>query len=266
MKPVGVFPFGQPINTVTQSSRGPRRVFVLGVYGSAVHARWIGTDRKTRIMALAVASEPEIFWTGAGVDDLIRKVAIPEEAGRLTPAAPRMNGPSGRALDEHYLKPLGIARSEAWLCDLVPHSCMNERQFRAIDRDYLPLMRKLNLPEVVWPREPRYEADWQGLVDRRRRDQIASEIAEASPEVLVTLGDAPLRRFTRHFGTRSSLAAYRREYGRLHEATIAGCRLQLLPLAHPRQVAQLGVSSPEWAELHGDWTATLASGLLGNDA
>ena len=266
VKHVGVFPFGQPIDTVTQSSRGARRVFVLGVYGSAVHAQWIGTDHTTRILALAVASEPQIFWTGDGVDDLIRKVAIPEEAGRLKPAAPRMNGPSGRALDEHYLKPLGIARSEAWLCDLVPHSCMDERQSRAIDRAYLPLMRKLDLPEVVWPRKPRSEADWQGLVDRRRRDQIASEVAEASPEVLVTLGDAPLRRFTRYFGTRSSLAACGHEYGRLHEATIAGCRLQLLPLAHPRQVAQLGVSSPKWTELHRNWTASLASGLLGTDA
>ena len=213
MKHVGVFPFGQPIVTVTQSSRGPRRVFFLGVYGSAVHAQWIGTDHTTRIKALAAASEPEIFWTGDGVDDPIRKVAIPEEAGRLKPAAPGVNGQSGRALDERCLKPLGIARSEAWLCDLVPHSCMNKRQSLAIVRAYLPLMRKLDLPEVVWPREPRSEADWQELVDRRRRDQIASEVAEASPEVLVTLGDAPLRRFTRYFGTPSTLAACGHEYG-----------------------------------------------------
>ncbi len=223
MKHVGVFPFGQPIETVTQASLGPRRVFVLGVYGSAVHAWWTGTDGKTQIKALAIASEPEIFWTGHGVDDLVRQVPIPEEVGRLKPAAPDMNGPSGRVLDEHYLQPLGIARSEAWLCDLVPHSCMNQRQSRAIDRAYVPLMRKLDLPEVIWPTKPRSEADWQELVDRRRRDQIASEVAEASPEILITLGDAPLRWFTRYFGTRSRLAAYRNEYGQLHEATIAGC-------------------------------------------
>ena len=60
---IGSFPSGQPIRKVTQTDRLPKRVFVLGVYASAVHARWIGQDGKTRIAALAVASEPEIFLT-----------------------------------------------------------------------------------------------------------------------------------------------------------------------------------------------------------
>ena len=130
-------------------------------------------------------------------------------------------------------------------------------------------MRALDLPEVLWPRAPKSEADWRDLVDSERREEVASEVAEASPEILVTLGDAPLRRFGRCFGTRSSLAAYGRcrdEYGRLHEATIAGHQLQLLPLAHPRQVVQLGRSSPKWTELHRDWIATHAPSLLGKVA
>ena len=269
MTHVGIFPFGQPINTLTQLNRGPRRVFVLGVYASAVHARWIGADRKTRIKALAVASEPEIFRTGHGAAELIRQVSIRKEAGYLRPAAPSLNGPSGRGLDEHYLKPLRIARADTWLCDLVPHSCMNDGQCRAIDRAYRPLMRALDLPEVLWPRAPKSEADWRGLVDSERMDGVASEVAEASPEILVTLGDAPLRRFGRCFGTRSSLAAYGRsrdEYGRLHGATIAGHQMQLLPLAHPRQVVQLGRSSPEWTELHRHWIAAHAPSLCGKIA
>jgi hypothetical protein len=60
---IGSFPSGQPIRKVTQTDRLPKRVFVLGVYASAMHARWIGQDGKTRIAALAVASEPEIFLT-----------------------------------------------------------------------------------------------------------------------------------------------------------------------------------------------------------
>lgn len=266
MTHVGVFPFGQPVKTVTQLSREPRHVFILGAYGSAVHARWVGADGKTCIQALAVASEPEIFWTGHRASELIQQVAIPEEAGCLKPAAPRLNGPSGKALDEYYLKPLGTTRAEAWLCDLVPHSCMNEGQSRALDRAYLPLVRELDLPEVVWPRAPSSKAEWLGLVDWRRRDQIASELEEASPEVLITLGDYPLRWFTRRFGTLTSLAAYGHDYGRLLEATIAGCRLLLLPLAHPHQVAQLGRSSRKWAELHRDWMAAHASSLLGRVA
>ena len=38
------FPFGQPVRRVEQQDRAPKRVFVLGVYASAVHARWIDVD------------------------------------------------------------------------------------------------------------------------------------------------------------------------------------------------------------------------------
>lgn len=265
MTQIGVFPFGQPIATLTQRERGPRRVFVLGVYASAVHARWIGADGRTRISALGVASEPEIFWTGLGADEMIRHVAIREDAGYLESAGLTLNGPTGRALDELYLEPLGITRRDAWLCDLVPHSCMNGEQSRAIERAYRPLMSAVSLPEVNWPRVPTSANDWQKLVDRRRKEQILSEVKEASPEILVTLGDLPLRWFTQFFGTRPRLAEYGGsgdDYGRLHKATIGGHRLQLLPLTHPRQAARLGPSSPQWATLHRDWVANRAPGLF----
>lgn len=43
---VGTYPFGSPLHPVVQTDRGPKKVFVLGVYASAVHARWIGSDGK----------------------------------------------------------------------------------------------------------------------------------------------------------------------------------------------------------------------------
>ena len=45
----GTFPFGEPLRPVVQLDRGPKDVFVLGVFSNAVHARWIGPDGKTRI-------------------------------------------------------------------------------------------------------------------------------------------------------------------------------------------------------------------------
>ena len=51
---VAVFPFGQPLSIVKQEDRTPKEIFVLGVYASAVHARWIGIDGKVKINALAV--------------------------------------------------------------------------------------------------------------------------------------------------------------------------------------------------------------------
>lgn len=35
------FPFGEELKPVLQQDRTPKKVFVLGVYASAVHARWV---------------------------------------------------------------------------------------------------------------------------------------------------------------------------------------------------------------------------------
>ena len=59
-----IYPFGSKLKPVMQKDRSSKKVFVLGVYASAVHARWYGPDGKIRVRALAVASEPEIFWQG----------------------------------------------------------------------------------------------------------------------------------------------------------------------------------------------------------
>ena len=56
VKPIGTYPFGSPLHPVLQTDRTPRKVFVLGVYASAVHARWVSPEGKTLVTALAVAS------------------------------------------------------------------------------------------------------------------------------------------------------------------------------------------------------------------
>jgi hypothetical protein len=134
---LGKFPFGQPVRKVVQTDRSPKKVFVLGVYASAVHAQWIREDGKTRIKALAVASEPCIFWRGENAESIIQQIDIPPELGRLELADQQFNGPSGRALDSTILHPMNLDRSDAWFCDLVPHSCINPAQSRAIEREGL---------------------------------------------------------------------------------------------------------------------------------
>lgn len=260
MDDVGTFPFGQPVLRLVQRDRTKKRVFVLGVYASAVHARWMGADGRQRIGAVAVASEPEIFWRGS--DDaaraIISAIELPSEAGSLVPANPRLNGPSGKALDELFLRPLGLARDDAWLCDLVPYSCMNEKQSLALKREYDPLKRTLGLPAYDWPSLP------SELADERRRAEIEGELMDSGARVVVTLGDLPLKWFTRHYGTESALSKYGQtpnEYGRLHSFQIAGRDMQLLPLVHPRQAARLGSHSPVWAALHEQWAAKPPAGV-----
>ena len=62
--PNAQFPFGEPLRILRQQDRTPKKVFVLGVYASAVHAIWYSPEGKILCKALAVASEPEIFWNG----------------------------------------------------------------------------------------------------------------------------------------------------------------------------------------------------------
>lgn len=70
MIPIYHFPFGSQLKKVEQRNRTPKEIFVLGVYSSAVHAKWIAPDGKQKIGALAVASEPEIFWRGENAEEI----------------------------------------------------------------------------------------------------------------------------------------------------------------------------------------------------
>ena len=258
---VGTFPFGQPIVRLVHRDRTKKRVFVLGVYASAVHARWVGEDGRQKIGAIAVASEPEIFWRGNqhAAQEIVSAIRLPAGAGRLAPASAQLNGPSGKALDQLFLEPLGDrAREDAWLCDLVPHSCMNEKQALALRREYDPLRASLGLPAYDWPLLP------GELADGRRRAEIEGELLESGAEIMITLGDLPLRWFTQYHGTAAKLLAYGQtapEYGRLHRISIAGRKLHLLPLVHPRQAARLGSYSAGWAGVHDAWIASRPSGL-----
>lgn len=83
---IGTFPFGQEVQKVVQEERSSKRVFVLGVYASAVHARWVNLQGKTLIKAMAVASEPYIFWRGDNAEERIREIQIPYQLGKLEAA------------------------------------------------------------------------------------------------------------------------------------------------------------------------------------
>lgn len=255
MESVGIFPFGQPIYPVVQKDRSKKRVFVLGVYASAVHARWIGENGKRKISAVAVTSEPEIFWRGSPEEaqTCITKIKLPAGAGWLMPATSQLNGPSGRALDERILQPLKLSRDDAWLCDLVPYSCMNEKQEAALKREkYEPSHNSLGLPRYDWPRLPD-EKEW---ADSGCRTAIERELEDSGAKIVITLGDQPLKWFTKYHGSESALSAYgktRTTYGQLQPLTIGGRKLRLLPLVHPRQAGRLGSHSTDWANLHDAW-------------
>jgi len=247
MNQIGIFPFGKEVKKIEQVERSRKKAFVLGVYASAVHAKWENLQGKTVIKAMAVASEPYIFWRGENAEEIVSTIQIPHQLGRLVAAEKQFNGPSGVALDELILKPLGLERVDTWLCDLVPYSCMNPSQQKALEREYYPIIEKYDLPFPTIPKVP------HKLSDDERRQAILEELEESGAEELILLGDKPIQWFLRYYDKRWMRLSDFQHYGKRHTTEFSGKKYQVLPLAHPRQIAQLGRSTRKWFEVHQEW-------------
>lgn len=248
------FPFGKKLEKVQQKDRTPKKAFVLGVYASAVHARWVDKNRKQKVAALAVASEPEIFWRGDTPESIISKIKVPEQLGKLiVPTDKRLNGPSGRALDDYFLKPLGLTRETVWLCDLLPESRVNEKQKSALKKFYTPeIVKEYGLTPASVPDFNEKELD-----SPLRRQEILGELEASQAETLILLGDLPINWFLRFHDKRftklSKFGDSPDTYGHGHEITINGKKYNVIPLCHPRQAGRLGSANAKWGKLHDEW-------------
>ena len=246
------FPFGQEVHPLVQEDRSPKKVFVLGVYASAVHARW-KKDGQVICQALAVASEPRIFWDGDPEEAkaIINSVNMPKELGALEPASRQLNGPSAKVLDENILAPLGFSREDAWLCDCLPETRINPSQAKAIREKYVPLMEAYGLNPVTIPARP------SAFCSRERSQEITEELLESQAELLVLLGDIPIAQYLKKVADvpYASLGEYveRYGYGNPTDITIGGKAMKVLPLAHPRQIGALGAHSERWFLEHKNW-------------
>lgn len=255
-EPVYQFPFGQILTKVEQRDKTPKKAFVLGVYASAVHAKWVDKNGKQKVSALAVASEPSIFWTGDNAEEVISSIEVPEQLGKLTvPTDKRLNGPSGRALDNLFLQPLHLSRQDTWLCDLLPQSRVNEQQRKAIDTHYNDaVIEQYKLPKATVPNFDKAE-----LNSKIRREEIFKELEASQADTLILLGDLPIYWFLRFYSDErftklSEFGETNGTYGKPHQLKINGKHYNVVALCHPRQADRLGSSSPKWGQLHDYWT------------
>jgi hypothetical protein len=246
------FPFGQELVPLRQEDKSSKKVFVLGVYASAVHARW-KKDGKVICQAMAVASEPRIFWDGniEEAKKIIANVNIPKELGVLEPASRQLNGPSAKVLDENILAPLGFTRADAWLCDCLPETRINPSQAKALREKYNPLIEEYGLNPVTIPARP------SAFCDQKRSEEITQELMQSEAELLVLLGDIPIEQYLKKVADvpYSTLGEYvdLYGYGNPTETIICGKSIKVLPLAHPRQIGALGAHSERWNLAHKEW-------------
>ena len=246
------YPFGEKVQRLIQKDRSAKHVFVLGVYASAVHAKW-KKGNKVICQALAVASEPRIFWDGNPEEakQIIDGIKIPAELGELIPASSQLNGPSAKVLDKQILAPLGFTRNDAWLCDLLPETRINPSQEKAIRERYTPLIEKYNLNPVTIPKRPTV------FCDEERAAEITDELMESQAPLLVLLGDIPISQYLNRVTDIdfSSLQEFteRYGYGNTFSVQIRDKVIKVLPLAHPRQIGALGTHNEKWYLLHKEW-------------
>jgi len=246
------FPFGEPVRRLSQIDRSPKSVFVLGVYASAVHAKWLH-DGATVCQALAIASEPYIFWDGNldEASEIISRIKIPPAVGKLTVPNKNLNGPSSKVLTDNILKPLSLTRHDAWLCDLLPESRLNPNQLRVIQARYNPLIEFYGLNEVTVP------AETGQFCDNNRCLEIVQEISESQADTLILLGDMPIKQFLSRICILDfkNLQEFTRRYGygQPIELPIGGKVMKVMPIAHPRQIGGLGHSSDFWKQEHQTW-------------
>lgn len=246
------YPFGEIVQPLIQQDRTPKKVFVLGVYASAVHARW-KRGNKIVCQALAVASEPRIFWDGNQEEakQIISRIRIPKELGILEPASSHLNGPSAKVLDEHILSPLSFTREDAWLCDLLPETRLNRSQVEVIKKKYEPWIEQYGLNAVTIPNRPTV------FCDLKRCNEILNELKESQADLLVLLGDIPIKQFLNRITQvgYSSLQEYVDlfGYGNESKVEIENRIISVLPLAHPRQIGGLGGYNKKWKQAHWNW-------------
>ena len=245
------FPFGKKLTKVQQkNTTSNKEVFVLGVYASAVHAKWLDKDGNIKVQALAIASEPEIFWRGEDAGKIISDIYVPAELGRLEIANKNLNGPSGVALDELFLKPLGFSREQAWLCDLLPESRVNINQKKAVNiYNQIVQTNKFDLPIATIPD---FDVNELKINAEKRKVDILEELEISGAKTIILLGDLPIQWFLKYFDKRKRLSDFE-GYGRKHNIEINNITYSVIPLCHPRNAARLGAFSMKWAKLHDEW-------------
>ncbi|WP_345204001.1 hypothetical protein [Fodinibacter luteus] len=225
------------------------RAFVLGAYPSALHVEWTPPPPLgRRIAALPVDNEPYPFWDGLGMDHFVerwRSEHFDPSWGRVRPSM--MNGTSGRALHERWLKPLGVDPMDYFVTDCLPTSMLSTGVAKRVTGDgvYASLIDTLGLPKVDMQPHPS-----EGDIVRRaalHHGRIREQILASGAEILVTLGNAAARVVQQMTGHPEGVLT-EKTYRQARAIRIEGRSLTWHALVHP-------AVRPPWDERHDAWIA-----------
>jgi uracil-DNA glycosylase len=250
------FPFGTEASARPPSADGPRPVFILGAYPSAMHARWIPPEDSgfRQVKALPVADEPSPFWNG---DDSAARVEAWSAAQNFDPAthgtfapAPKFNGTAGQWVDTNVVAALACTRADTWITDCLDTYRLSNGARKALDDTYDSARARYGWPAWHLRGHPsddevaRESLSWH-------KDRLRAELAACQPELVVSLGNAALR----VMGALLSAGPDRLEvagYGERLNVGLGGRAVEWLPLAHP-------AAPQRYQEAHQGWMARAGS-------
>lgn len=247
------FLFGQPVLPAKPVADGPRRVFVLGAYPSALHVRWFGPARDLLIQAVAIDNEPEPFWTGDDqsdrIDSWLDAVSFRDDWGRVEPCG-NLNGPSGEWVQSEVIEQLGVARHDVWITDCLDTYFQSDAAAKRLDSESVSRWVKLlGIPAGCHSPHPT-ESQIVQMSLGEHRERLTTELSVARPERVVTLGNAALRVFGEIVdGAERSIRKLSVDaYGEPINVCVAGRSAEWIPLAHPAAPAV-------YQEAHKAWVA-----------
>jgi hypothetical protein len=249
--------FGKPVIPAKPRSNGPRDVFVLGAYPSALHVRWQAPGCARAVQAVAVDGEPEPFWIGDDEDAQIKRwlgeISFPSSWGKVAPCG-RLNGSSGVWVDEMILRPLGIDRSSAWITDCVDTYFESAAAAARLARpEIVNAMTANGIPTAHHRGHPSESSIVREALEVHA-DRLRAELFVARPRIVVTLGNAALRVLAAFGGAANlpkQLSPANDLCGKAHRGGIGDLKFECLPLAHP-------ASPVPYQRAHREWVAARA--------
>ena len=247
------FLFGKPVTATKPIADGPRWLFVLGAYPSALHVRWFGPEGDLLIQAVAVDNEPEPFWTGDDqrdrIDSWLDTVSFRDDWGRVEPCG-NLNGPSGEWLQSQVLDQLHVARHDAWITDCLDTYFESDAAAKRLDSKTVSRwLELLNIPDRYHSPHPT-ESQIVKMALGEHHERLTKELSIARPDRVVTLGNAALQVFGEIVD--SSECFIRRltpdSYGAPIIVNVDRRKVEWIPLAHPAAPAI-------YQEVHKNWIA-----------
>ncbi|MFC1556952.1 hypothetical protein ACFL5L_03090 [candidate division KSB1 bacterium] len=253
-----IFPFGQLVIKRIPEIFEQRQLYILGAYPSALHVYWNPPAPYRTIKAIAVDNEPDIFWSGQNEEQIIaiwKKTVAFDNAWGSIRSAGIFNGSSGLWIDNLILSAFKILREETWFSDCLDTYHCSKRLSLRLEDTYRPFAKEYNLPLPHLPSPPSENEIVKMAIDKQL-ERIKSEMREAKPEIIVSLGNAALRVLSRilHADTElpKRLFPPPERYGIPIQVRIPGNGVsRWFPLAHPGSPRLYQNAHERWLESHG---------------